>query len=402
MKHAAQVAIIGAGIVGLATAWQLVRRGIRDVLVLEAAERIASHQTGHNSGVIHSGIYYKPGSVKALNCTRGRDQLYQFCAEYGIAHERCGKVIVATKPQQLPALHTIVQRGTANGLTGLRLLCSSALRDIEPHVAGIAGVYVPQTGIVDYPAVAHRLVELITTAGGQLRCNQRVVGVAEDGAGFRLIMTDAEVRCRAIINCAGLHSDRVARLCGLEPDVQIIPFRGEYYTLRPERAHLVRNLIYPVADPRLPFLGVHFTRMIHGGIEAGPNAVLALAREGYRWRDVNSGDLIEMLRYSGAWRLFARFWKTGVQEVRRSLSKWLFWRSLQELVPAVQLCDLRPGEAGVRAQAVGRDGRMIDDFVIRSGNHMLHVLNAPSPAATACLSIGEVIATRAAAEFNLH
>jgi L-2-hydroxyglutarate oxidase len=401
MSTTFDVAVIGGGIVGTATALALTRAGTSRLIVLEAEPHLAAHQTGHNSGVIHSGIYYKPGSAKARTCSEGRELLYRFCADHGIAHERCGKVVVATEPSELPALDEIERRGRANGLTGLVRLSPEGLREIEPHVRGVAGLRVPQTGIVDYPAVTRTYGHLVQRAGGEIRTGAKLLGVTREGPQLVLSTSAGEIRARHLVNCAGLQSDRVARLCGIEPGVQIVPFRGEYYELKPAARHLVKHLIYPVPDPRLPFLGVHFTRMVNGGIEAGPNAVLALRREGYTFWDARAADLVELAGYLGFWRMAAKFWKVGAMEVHRSLSQREFWLALRRLVPEVGFHDLVRAGAGVRAQAVAPDGKLVDDFAIRGADRMIHVLNAPSPAATASLAIGRSIAEMAAKEFGL-
>jgi L-2-hydroxyglutarate oxidase len=399
MTH--DIVIVGGGIVGIATAKALVERGTRSVLVIEAEGKLAAHQTGNNSGVIHSGIYYKPGSAKARNCADGRDRLYRFCQDHGIPHDHCGKIIVATEARELPALAEIERRGHANGLVGMKRLRAEELKEHEPHVAGVAGLFVRETGIVDYKAVTARYAEQVAAGGGEVRTAVRLVGVKRDGFELVLDTTAGEVRARHLVNCAGLQSDRVARLCGVDPGVMIVPFRGEYYELTPAAQHLCRNLIYPVPDPRFPFLGVHFTRMIGGGVEAGPNAVLAFRREGYRFSAVSARDLGEMLRYPGFWKMAAKFWKTGLGEMKRSLSKYSFWDALRRLIPAIRPQDIVPAGAGVRAQAVTPDGKLVDDFHIRGESRMVHVLNAPSPAATASISIGRSIADLAAAEFGL-
>lgn len=395
------VVVVGGGIVGLAAAKALVERGVRDLVVIEAESHVAAHQTGHNSGVIHSGIYYKPGSAKATNCADGRERLYRFCADHGIPHERCGKVIVAVEERELPALAEIERRGHANGLTGLKRLSADELKEHEPHVAGVAGLFVPQTGIVNYKVVAQKYAELVAAGGGVVRTGVRFLGLARDSTELVLNTTAGELRAKHLINCGGLQSDRIARLCGVEPGVTIVPFRGEYYDLKPHAAHLCRNLIYPVPDPRFPFLGVHFTRMIGGGVEAGPNAVLAFRREGYRFRDVSVKDLLEMAGRRGFWAMAAKHWLTGLGEMKRSLSAYSFWKSLQRLIPAIRREDIVPSGAGVRAQAVASDGKMVDDFVIRGEGRTVHVLNAPSPAATASLSVGVSIAEVACREFGM-
>lgn len=399
MTH--DIVIVGGGIVGIATAKALVERGTRSVLVIEAEGKLAAHQTGNNSGVIHSGIYYKPGSAKARNCADGRDRLYRFCQDHGIPHDHCGKIIVATEARELPALAEIERRGHANGLVGMKRLRAEELHEYEPHVTGVAGLFVRETGIVDYKAVTAKYAEQVAAGGGEVRTAVRLVGVKRDGFELVLDTTAGEVRARHLVNCAGLQSDRVARLCGVDPGVMIVPFRGEYYELTPAAQHLCRNLIYPVPDPRFPFLGVHFTRMIGGGVEAGPNAVLAFRREGYRFSAVSGRDLAEMLRYPGFWKMAAKFWRTGLGEMKRSLSKYSFWDALRRLIPAIRPQDIVPAGAGVRAQAVTPDGKLVDDFHIRGESRMVHVLNAPSPAATASISIGRSIADLAAAEFGL-
>jgi L-2-hydroxyglutarate oxidase len=387
------VAIIGGGIVGLATALALTQSGAPELIVLEAEPELAAHQTGHNSGVIHSGLYYKPGSLKAKNCVTGREAMYQFCAEHGIAHERCGKVVVATHPSEIPRLDDLEARGRANGLTGLRRLSPAEIREYEPHAAGIDGLVVPQTGIVDYRQVTAKYAELVRQAGGLVQTDSRMLACHIEPNELRLETVQGEVRCRRLINCGGLQSDRIARLCGVEPGLQIVPFRGEYYELSPEKHHLVKNLIYPVPDPKFPFLGVHFTRMIHGGVEAGPNAVLAFKREGYRRSSFSAGDVAEMARYGSFWQMASRHWAMGLGEFYRSFNKAAFVKALQRLMPELTAADIRPGGAGVRAQALAPHGQLVDDFRIINTGRMIHVLNAPSPAATASLSIGQTIAS---------
>ena len=395
------VGIVGAGIVGLATGWALSERYRLRIVVLEAEDRVAAHQSSHNSGVLHSGLYYKPGSARARLCTEGREAMAQFCVQHGIAFDRCGKIVVATEPDEIPRLDDLERRGLENGLVGNRRLDPAGLREHEPHVAGIAGLWVPTTGIVDYPAVAAKLAELLTGSGHEVRLGHRLVSMKSDGGEFALGTTGGDVRCRTLVNCGGLYSDRVARICGVDPGVEIVPFRGEYYEIVPERRSLVRNLIYPVPDPRYPFLGVHFTRTTHGDIEAGPNAVLALRRDGYRWRDVSLRDLVGYLRYRGFRAMALKHWRTGVSEVLRSLSKARFHRSLQRLIPELTIDDIRPFRSGVRAQALDRDGQLVDDFRFVQAERMIHVLNAPSPAATASLSIGQTIAEMAGTQFGL-
>jgi L-2-hydroxyglutarate oxidase len=395
------VAVIGGGIVGMATAMALTAQTRAALVVLEAEERLAAHQTGNNSGVIHSGLYYRPGSLKARNCVEGREALYRFCQDHGIAHERCGKIVVALGPDELPALDELERRGHANGLQGIRRLTPEQIREYEPHITGIAGLHVPETGIVDYKQVTRAYAEVVQRQGGTFHTEARVLNVRLYRDEIALETARGAVRCRHLINCAGLQCDRIARLCGVEPRLQIIPFRGEYYELAPEGQHLVRNLVYPVPDPRFPFLGVHFTRMVHGGVEAGPNAVLAWKREGYRHRDVSVRDLVQMATYRGFWRMVAKYWRTGVGELYRSLSKGAFLRALQRLLPELQAQDIHRAGAGVRAQAVDPDGKLVDDFRILQAARMVHVLNAPSPAATASISIGCTVAGMAARAFDL-
>jgi (S)-2-hydroxyglutarate dehydrogenase len=395
------VAVIGGGIVGLATALTLTSRYRLSLIVVEAEDRIAAHQTGHNSGVIHSGLYYKPGSLKAANCVAGREAMYRFCQENGVAHERCGKIVVALDPGQLPALDELERRGRANGLQGIQRLDAAGLRDYEPHVAGIAGLHVPETGIVDYKQVAEVYARKVREQGGDILLSARLRHCHRRTDELILETTRGPVHSKHLINCGGLQCDRIARMCGVDPQLQIIPFRGEYYELKRSRWPLVRNLIYPVPDPRFPFLGVHFTRMIHGGVEAGPNAVLAFRREGYHFGSFELRDVVEMARFPGFWRMASKYWRTGLGEMRRSLSKIAFWRALRRLLPALAMDDLHPAGAGVRAQAVEPTGALVDDFRIREAERMIHVLNAPSPAATASLSIGKAIAEIAERHFAL-
>lgn len=395
------VAIIGGGIVGLATALALTSQRSLGLIVLEAEDRLAAHQTGHNSGVIHSGLYYKPGSLKARNCVTGREALYRFCQEHQIAHERCGKIVVATQPEELPRLNSLEERGRANGLKGLRRLGPEEIKEYEPHVTGLAGLLVPETGIVDYRQVTETYARLVRQAGGAIQTQARFLAYHSQPNELRLETTEGEVRCRYLINCGGLQSDRVARLCGVEPGLQIVPFRGEYYELVPERQFLVKNLIYPVPDPQFPFLGVHFTRMIHGGVEAGPNAVLAFNREGYQRSSFSPGDSWEIATYNGFWRLAGKHWRMSLGEFHRSYSKQAFVKALQRLLPELKMEDVHPAGAGVRAQALEPSGALVDDFRIVEAKRMIHVLNAPSPAATASLSIGQTIAQMAETQFDL-
>jgi L-2-hydroxyglutarate oxidase len=384
--------VVGGGIVGLATAWTLRRQ--MHVLVIEAETTIAAHQTGHNSGVIHSGLYYRPGSYKAQLCVRGRDLLYRFCAEHNVPHERCGKLVVAVHERELPRLAELERRGQANGLVGLRRVGIAEMRQIEPYVHGVAALHVPHTGVVSYPAVAEVLRQQIVAAGGLVHTQRRFLWGRSQEDAFWAETSAGPISARLLINCAGLYSDRVAAACGVPTQVKIIPFRGEYYRLKPSAEHLCRHLIYPVPDPRLPFLGVHFTRMIHGGVECGPNAVLAFRRTGYRFSDFSGRDVMEMLTYLGFWRLVSRFWKTGIAEMRRSLSPAAFCAAARRMIPTLRCQDLEYAGAGVRAQAVDQRGQLVDDFVIHEERRMIHVLNAPSPAATAALAIGEYLASR--------
>ena len=396
------VAIIGGGIVGMATAMALAARARGSLVVLEAEDRLAPHQTGNNSGVIHSGLYYKPGSQKARTCVEGREALYRFCAERGIAHERCGKLVVAAAPEELPRRDELARRGGANGLEGLRRLGQEELREVEPHVAGIAGLLVPHTGIVDYVAVTEGYAAEVRAAGGEIVLRARLRRVRRAAGELRLETSAGTFRAAHLVNCAGLQCDRVARLCGARVGMRIVPFRGEYFELAEQRRHLVRNLIYPVPDPRFPFLGVHFTRRVTGGVEAGPNAVLALKREGYGKASFSARDALETLAYPGFWRLATRYWRMGSGEMWRSWHKAAFVRALQRLLPELRGADLAPGGAGVRAQALASDGSLLDDFSIVEQEGMIHVLNAPSPAATASIAIGRHIAKLAASAFGLR
>jgi L-2-hydroxyglutarate oxidase len=395
------VAVIGGGIVGAATAMALTARPGTSVVIIEKEKELAAHQTGNNSGVIHSGLYYKPGSLKAANCAAGREAMHRFCADHGVAHEICGKVVVAVCEEELPALAELERRGRANGLTGLRRVGPGELRELEPHVAGIAGLHVPETGIADFVAATRAFAGIAAERGAELRLGVRLLRAKADG-GELILETDAgAIRARGLVNCAGLYSDVVARACGVEPGLRIVPFRGEYYELAPERCHLVRNLVYPVPDPRFPFLGVHFTRMVRGGVEAGPNAVLALRREGYGRFSFSLPDVASYVTSPGFWRMARRFWRTGLAEQRRSLSKRSFVEALRRLVPELRAEDVRRAGAGVRAQALAEDGSLVDDFRIVEAERMIHVLNAPSPAATASIAIGEAIAGLAARRFEL-
>lgn len=398
----ANVAIVGGGIVGMATAAALLERGRGPVVVLEAEEVLGEHQTGRNSGVIHSGIYYKPGSFKAKLCAAGREAMFRFCERREIPHERCGKVIVATRPELLPQLDLLESRGRENGLSPRRLTAEE-VKEREPHVACLAGLEVTETGIVKFATVLGALGDEVAERGGEVRTASRVLGVRRSSGGsgdFVLETAKGEVIAKNLVNCAGLQSDRVARMAGADPGLAIVPFRGEYYDLVPSKRGLCKHLIYPVPDPRFPFLGVHLTRATDGAVEAGPNAVLAMKREGYSWGHVSLGDVGAMLGYGGFWRMATRHVKTGIFETYRSLVKAAFVRAVQELVPEVRAEDLVPGRAGVRAQAVEPSGAMVDDFRFTAGEGMLHVLNAPSPAATASLAIGAHIAGEAERVFR--
>ncbi len=397
--------IIGGGIVGLATALAVKTRfPDRSLILLEKELHVAAHQTGHNSGVIHSGIYYKPGSLKAKLCVDGASRMYAFCAENAIETQRIGKVIIAIAPDELPRLDTLYERGIANGVPGLRKITQAELREIEPHAAGIAGIHSPNTGIVDYKQVCEKMRELLESQGVSVMTGARVMGVDQVLEGVRCQVAGgrwqvAGLRCQVsgvssqyLINCGGLQSDLIAQMSGAQPDVRIVPFRGEYFFIKPEKHNLVRGLIYPVPDPNFPFLGVHFTRTVHGEVEAGPNAVFAFAREGYTMGAINLRELWGSLSWPGFHKVARKWWRVGAYEMYRSLNKNEFVRSLQKLVPEIQPQDIVRGEAGVRAQAVSINGALVDDFKIIQQGRMLHVLNAPSPAATASLAIGEYIA----------
>ncbi len=396
------VAIIGGGIIGLSTAMHLTQRNpdLR-VAVLEKEAELATHQTGHNSGVIHSGIYYRPGSHKANFCVAGVQKLLQFCDENEIEYERCGKVIVATDESELGRLENLRERGVANGVEGLEIIGPERLREIEPHAAGIRALWAPGTGIANYPKVAQVYATKFAHDGGDIFTEAPLQRISRRGETLALETPKGTVQANHIINCAGLYADRVARMIEERVDVRIVPFRGEYFTLRPESHHLVSGLIYPVPDPRFPFLGVHYTRNIWGSVEAGPNAVLALSREGYRKRDFRLDETLGTFTYPGFWKMTSKHWRTGLSEMRRSYSKGVFLRDLKRLLPEIREEDLAPGGSGVRAQAVDRNGALLDDFSIIRGREAVHVLNAPSPGATSSLSIGEHIVGLAAEAFGL-
>jgi L-2-hydroxyglutarate oxidase LhgO len=390
-SHIADLAVVGGGIVGCATAYRYLQRyPDQRVLLFEKEDRLAAHQTSHNSGVLHSGIYYRPGSIRAQNCRAGQLAMVEFCREQGIAHDVCGKVIVATDESQFERLESIFQRGQANGVR-CELIGRERLLELEPHCAGLRAIHVPEAGIADFQAVCLRLGELVRQAGAQVYLSAALTGVDHRSDAVVLRTAMGEFAARRVVTCAGLHADRVTRLTGQPPAAPIVPFRGEYYKLKPEAERLCRNLIYPVPDPRFPFLGVHFTRMARGGVECGPNAVLALAREGYSKLSISPRDVVESLTNPGLLRLGTRYWRVGLEEMCRSVSKGAFVRALQQLVPAVRSEDLEPAPAGVRAQALGRDGNLIDDFVIQRSGRVINVGNAASPAATASLQIGTMI-----------
>ena len=389
--------VIGGGIVGLSVAREATRQfpGLQ-LAVLEKEECVGTHQSGHNSGVIHSGVYYKPGSLKARTCVAGAAAMVEFCREHGVPHEICGKVIVATSEEECPRLHDLLERGRANGVAGLRLLSVSELRGIEPHATGVQALLVPGTGITDYGLVCGKYAEIIEAQGGEVRTSTKVTGFRENSGAMVVETSRGAFETRFVINCAGLFSDRISRLAGEKPEVQIVPFRGEYYDLVPERARLVRALIYPVPDPRFPFLGVHFTRRVGGGVDAGPNAVLALKREGYRRSDFSLRDTIGALTFPGFWRMAKKHWRSGADELRRTTNKAAFVEALRPLVPEIGGEDLVPGESGVRAQAIHRSGAMVDDFQFVQSKNMLHLYNVPSPAATASIAIGRAVVELAA------
>jgi (S)-2-hydroxyglutarate dehydrogenase len=395
------VIIVGGGIVGLAVALEITKRFPRcRLLLLEKEDRVGQHQSGHNSGVIHSGVYYKPGSMKAKLCVAGAAAMVEFCREHRIPHRICGKVIVATSQDELQPLEELRRRGEANGVAAVRLVGSAELRDLEPKASGLRALVVPSTGVTDYSAVCNKYAELTVERGGAILTSAEVMSIKRDANEIVVETRRGAFSTSYLINCAGLFSDRISRMAGDEPEVMIVPFRGEYYELIPERSSLVRALIYPVPDPRFPFLGVHFTRRVNGEVDAGPNAVLALRREGYRRTDLNLKDLASSLAFPGFWRMAAKHWRSGLDEVHRSFSKLAFVRALQRLVPEVREQDLVRGGSGVRAQALKRDGTLVDDFQFVQSEKMLHVLNVPSPAATASLLIGRAIGDMAAQSFG--
>ncbi len=399
MKY--DIIVIGAGIVGLATAFQIKKKrpNVR-LLLIEKESQVAAHQTGHNSGVIHSGLYYKPGSLKATNCIDGYNRLIDFCNTYDVPYELCGKIVVATKTEELAQLKILMERGQANGLNGLKELNEGQLKEIEPHVKGVAGLKVPQTGIINYTAVSQKYADLILEMDGEIRLGERVSSISKSGNTSTVVTQNGSYDTSLVINCAGLYSDKVAQFTEKDKvDLRIIPFRGEYYELKPERQFLVKHLIYPVPDPNFPFLGVHFTRMIEGGVEAGPNAVLAFKREGYKKLDFNFAEFAETLAWPGFRKVAAKYWQTGIGEYYRSFSKAAFTKALQALIPEITADDLVPGGAGVRAQACDYTGGLLDDFKIIENEQAINVCNAPSPAATSSLAIGNTVAAMALLRF---
>jgi L-2-hydroxyglutarate oxidase len=396
------IIVVGGGIIGLSTSMHFTRRfpHLR-LLLVEKEAGVARHQSGHNSGVIHSGIYYKPGSLKAKLCVEGAAALVEFCREHSLPYQVCGKLIVATTEEEAPALQALFERGQTNGLSGLRLLDANQMREVEPHCAGLRGLHVPATGITDYSAVSEKYAELVAAQGGRVQTGTEVTGLTRRGGETVVETNRGAFSTRYAINCAGLHSDRVSRMAGQKPELMIVPFRGEYYDLVPQKQHLVRALIYPVPDPQFPFLGVHFTRRIHGGVDAGPNAVLAFKREGYRHTDFSLRDTAEALGFPGFRRMAAKYWRYGAGEFYRSFSKPAFVKALRRLLPEIQSADLVADGAGVRAQALNPDGSLVDDFRFVCADNMLHVYNVPSPAATASLPIGRMIVQMAAEGFGL-
>ncbi|CAI8741642.1 L-2-hydroxyglutarate oxidase [Chryseobacterium sp. IT-36CA2] len=386
------IVIVGAGLVGLATAYQAkLKNPDSKILILEKEKDVALHQSGHNSGVIHSGIYYKPGSLKATNCIEGYNSVINFAEKYGIKYDLCGKIIVATSQEELPLLDNIYKRGIDNGLQDLKYLSREEFREIEPHCEGIKAIKVPQTGIIDYPGVAKKIKELFEELGGEVKFNNEVKNIRNTDSEVIVTTSQSEFKAKQLISCAGLYSDKITKMTNEKNDVIIIPFRGEYYKIKDEKKHLVKHLIYPVPDPNFPFLGVHFTRMIDGNIEAGPNAVLAFRKEGYKFFDFDFNETMQTLTWPGFRKIVAKYGKTGMGEVHRSLSKSAFTKALQKLMPEIQESDLVTGGAGVRAQACDRNGALIDDFDIVKNGNIIHVRNAPSPAATSCFAIGNKI-----------
>jgi len=409
-SHRYDVAIVGAGLVGLATAREiLIRQPDLQIVVLEKEQVLTSHQSGHNSGVIHSGIYYTPGSLKARACVAGHRAMLEFCQDQGIPFELCGKVIVALDERELPRLEDLYRRGIANGVQGLEMIGPERLRELEPYVTGLKAIYSPQTGITDFVKVAHVYAHNIQERGGEIITSCKVTALSNRGGRTLLLCTlprtnavnaEAEIEARYVITCGGLQADKLSQMSGKNPSMRIIPFRGDYYVLRPEKRHMVRALIYPVPDPRFPFLGVHFTRRLDGAVWAGPNAVLAFAREGYlRWK-ISPKDLWEVLGYGGFWKMASRYWKMGLAEMYRDYVKEAFVKELQRYMPELQADDVVPGPSGVRAQALATDGQLLDDFLIQHGENIVHILNAPSPAATSSLVLAQMIVDEAQRSFD--
>ena len=397
------VLVVGAGIVGLATAMELTRRRPDlQVGIVDKEKQVAAHQTGNNSGVIHAGIYYQPGSLKASMSVEGMNSMIDFCEKHSLPYELCGKVVVALSADELPRLEDLYQRGTANGVPGLRKMSEEEIKEHEPHSAGIAGLWSPRTGIVDYKAVSRKYAEIVQEAGAELRFNTQVISIEQRSDGLAVQTTQGDIQAHYLVNCAGLQSDRVARMTGSTLGLRIVPFRGEYYELAPASQHLVRGLIYPVPDPTFPFLGVHFTKKISGSVEAGPNAVLAFAREGYRKSAFDLRHVLGLITFPGMWSLAAKYWRMGLGEMYRSWNKRAFVKALQKLVPEIKTEDLKPGGAGIRAQAMDRKGNLLSDFAFIEAPKAIHVLNAPSPAATASIPIGRMIADKALATFGLE
>jgi len=395
------IIVIGGGIVGLATALKIkTANPFLKVLLLEKENELAKHQTGNNSGVIHSGLYYKPGSLKAKNCIHGYHLLIDFCKENNVPFELCGKIVVATEKEELPLLENLHVRGLQNGLENLKKLTKDELKEYEPHVNGLAGIFVPQTGIVDYKKVSEKYGELLKQKEADIHLEEQVIDIQVDASKVVVVTQKQSYSAKLVVNCAGLYSDKVARMTVKDLNVKIIPFRGEYFKLRKEKEYLVKNLIYPVPDPNFPFLGVHFTRMAKGGVEAGPNAVLAFKREGYKKSDINLSELAETLAWPGFQKVAAKYWRTGFREMYRSFSKAAFTKALQKLIPEIQESDLVEGGAGVRAQACDREGGLVDDFMILENEHVINVCNAPSPAATSSLAIGETVSNLALKRFS--
>lgn len=387
------IIIIGAGIIGLSTAYKLLKKNPSlKICIIEKENTVAAHQTGHNSGVIHSGIYYKPGSLKAINCITGYKMLIEFCDVNKISYDICGKIIIATDENELNSLHTLFDRGNANGLAGTKIISKEEIKEIEPFATGIKGIFVPQTGIVDYKVVSQKIAEIIISKGAEIKFGEEVLDFKLNGNEVYIKTNKNNYTSKIVVGCAGLYSDKIAEMTNSKTDFKIIPFRGEYYKLRDSAKHLVKNLIYPVPDPEFPFLGVHFTKRIDGMIEAGPNAVLAFKKEGYKKSDIDPCELMNTLSYSGFHKVAAKYWKTGFYEMYRSFSKTEFVKSLQRLIPEITSADITEGGSGVRAQACDKNGKLIDDFLILENERVINICNAPSPAATSSLSIGETIA----------